>query len=65
MTTHLEYISDLKFNSSFRNMLRDLYSYGFKDRGEYAGSLSTYDKDRKRVSDFLKDYMESSLGSYF
>lgn len=60
MATHFEYISDLKFNSSFKNMLRDYYTYGFKDRSEYSVSRSTYDKDRNRLKDFLRDYMEWS-----
>ena len=58
MATHLEYISGQKFNSSFKNMLRDYYTYGFKDRAEFAGSLGTYNSDRKRLNDFLDDYME-------
>ena len=58
MGTHLEYITDQKFNSSFKNMLRDYYTYGFKDRSEYSVSRGTYDSDRKRLNDFLKDYME-------
>lgn len=60
MATHLEYISNQKFNSSFKNMLRDYYTYGFKDRSEYSVSRGTYDSDRKRLNDFLKDYMEWS-----
>ncbi|MDO4324675.1 MAG: WYL domain-containing protein [bacterium] len=60
MATHLKYISDQKFNSSFKNMLRDYYTYGFKDREEYSGSLGTYNNDQKRLNDFLKDYMEWS-----
>lgn len=60
MATHLEYITDQKFNSSFRNMLRDYYTYGFKDRADFAGSLGTYNNDRKRLNDFLGDYMEWS-----
>lgn len=60
MATHLEYISDQKFNSSFKNMLRDYYTYGFKDRVDYSGSRATYNNDRKRLNDFLKDYMEWS-----
>lgn len=60
MATHLEYITNQKFNSSFKNMLRDYYTYGFKDRSEYSVSRATYDSDRKRLNDFLKDYMEWS-----
>ena len=60
MATHLEYITNHKFNSSFKNMLRDYYTYGFKDRSEYSVSRGTYDSDRKRLNDFLKDYMEWS-----
>lgn len=60
MATHLEYISGQKFNSSFKNMLRDYYIYGFKDRADFAGSLGTYNNDRKRLNDFLSDYMEWS-----
>ena len=60
MATHLEYITNQKFNSSFKNMLRDYYTYGFKDRSEYSVSRGTYDSDRKRLNDFLKDYMEWS-----
>lgn len=58
MATHLEYISGQKFNSSFKNMLRDYYTYGFKDRADFACSLGTYNNDRKRLNDFLGDYME-------
>lgn len=54
MATHLEYITNQKFNSSFKNMLRDYYTYGFKDRSEYSVSRGTYDSDRKRLNDFLK-----------
>ena len=60
MATHLEYISGQKFNSSFKNMLRDYYTYGFKDRADFTGSLGTYNNDRKRLNDFLGDYMEWS-----
>lgn len=60
MGTHLEYISDQKFNSSFKNMLRDYYTYGFKDREDFACSRETYEADRKRLNDFLSDYMEWS-----
>ena len=60
MATHLEYITNQKFNSSFKNMLRDYYTYGFKDRSEYSVSRGTYDSDRKRLNDFLNDYMEWS-----
>lgn len=60
MATHLEYISGQKFNSSFKNMLRDYYTYGFKDRTEFTGSIGTYNKDRKRLNDFLSQYMEWS-----
>ena len=60
MATHLEFITNQKFNSSFKNMLRDYYTYGFKDRSEYSVSRGTYDSDRKRLNDFLKDYMEWS-----
>ena len=60
VTTHLEYITNQKFNSSFKNMLRDYYTYGFKDRSEYSVSRGTYDSDRKRLNDCLKDYMEWS-----
>lgn len=60
MATHLEYITGLKFNSSFKNMLRDYYTYGFKDRADFSGSLSTYNNDRKRLNDFLSDYLEWS-----
>lgn len=38
-------------------MLRDYYTYGFKDRSEYSVSRGTYDSDRKRLNDFLNDYM--------
>ena len=41
-------------------MLRDYYTYGFKDRSEYSVSRGTYDSDRKRLNDFLNDYMEWS-----
>lgn len=60
MATHLEYITGLKFNSSFKNMLRDYYTYGFKDRADFSGSLSTYNNDRKRLNDFLSDYLKWS-----
>lgn len=60
VATHLEYITNQKFNSSFKNMLRDYYTYGFKDRSEYSVSRGTYDSDRKRLNDFLNDYMEWS-----
>lgn len=43
MATHLEYITNQKFNSSFKNMLRDYYTYGFKDRSEYSVSRGTYE----------------------
>lgn len=39
-------------------MLRDYYTYGFKDRANFAGSLGTYNNDKKRLNDFLGNYME-------
>ena len=58
MSTHLEHISDIKFNSSFRNMLRDYYAYGFKEKADFAVSNSTYKNDRDRLNAILKDYMD-------
>lgn len=60
MGTHLEYISNQKFNSSFKNMLRDFYVYGFKNQDEYPNSLKTFYDDRMRLMDFLRnqDYLK-------
>ena len=35
MATHEELMTSLKFGESFRNALRDYYSYGFKKLGDY------------------------------
>ena len=34
MATHEELMTSLKFGESFRNALRDYYSYGFKKLGD-------------------------------
>ena len=60
MGTNLEYITERSFNSSFKNMLSDYYTYGFKDRNDYSGSMGTYNNNYKRLNDFLQDYMEWS-----
>lgn len=65
MGTHLEYITDRKFNSSFKNMLRDYYTRGFKESWQVAASSDarTYKNDRKRLEDFLGDYLTWSDSS--
>ena len=61
MSTHRELITALKFDESFRNALRDYYSYGFQGRSSCeAKSLGTRAADWERLNGILKDYLEWS-----
>ena len=50
-----EYIADRSFNSSFKNMLRDYYTYGFKAEEDFPGSSGTFKNYYKRLNDLLQD----------
>lgn len=55
MATH-EYIAVRSFNSSFKNTLRDYYTYGFKSKEEF----KNYDNNYGRLNNLLQDYMKWS-----
>lgn len=55
MVTH-EYIAVRSFNSSFKNTLRDYYTYGFKSKEEF----KNYDNNYGRLNNLLQDYMKWS-----
>lgn len=50
-----EYIADRSFNSSFKNMLRDYYTYGFKAEEDFPGSSGIFENNYKRLNDLLQD----------
>lgn len=50
-----EYIADRSFNSSFKNMLRDYYTYGFMAEEDFPGSSGTFENYYKRLNDLLQD----------
>lgn len=61
MATHKELITALKFDESFKNALRDYYSYGFKGLNSYDPMrVETLKKDWERLNNILYDYMEWS-----
>lgn len=55
MATH-EYIAVRSFNSSFKNTLRDYYTYGFKSKEEF----KNYNNNYGRLNNLLHDYMKWS-----
>lgn len=61
MATHEELITSLKFGESFRNALRDYYSYGFKKLGDYEKEkMQTMKNDWMRLNNILFGYLEWS-----
>ena len=59
MATHEELMTSLKFDESFRNALRDYYSYGFKRFKDYEnGKVQTLKNDWDRLNNILHDYLE-------
>lgn len=63
MATHTELMTALKFDESFKNALRDYYSYGFKGLKSYDPKRAdTLQKDWSRLNNILRDYMEWSKG---
>ncbi|MGO4948504.1 hypothetical protein ACTQ50_19480 [Blautia sp. Sow4_E7] len=60
MATHEELITALKFDQSFKDMLRDYYSYGFKNLEKDDRENQTLLADWKRLNNILMDYMEWS-----
>lgn len=61
MATHEELMTSLKFGESFRNALRDYYSYGFKKLGDYEKEkVQTIKNDWKRLNNILFDYLKWS-----
>ena len=60
MATHEELITALKFDGSFKDMVRDYYSYGFKKLEKEDKENQTLLADWKRLNNILMDYMEWS-----
>lgn len=61
MATHKELMTSLKFDESFRNALRDYYSYGFKKLEDYEKEkIQTVKNDWIRLNNILFDYLEWS-----
>lgn len=61
MGTHEELITALKFDESFKDMMRDYYSYGFKNLTfSEKSSRQTLLADWKRINNILVDYMKWS-----
>lgn len=61
MATHEELMTSLKFGDSFRNALRDYYSYGFKKLGDYEKEkVQTMKNDWMRLNNILFGYLEWS-----
>lgn len=61
MATHEELMTSLKFGESFRNALRDYYSYGFKKLGDYEKEkVQTMKNDWMRLNNILFGYLEWS-----
>ena len=61
MATHEELMTSLKFGESFRNALRDYYSYGFKKLGDYEKEkVQTIKNDWMRLNNILFDYLKWS-----
>lgn len=59
MATHEELITPLKFDESFRNALRNYYSYGFKILEDYKEEeIQTLKNDWKRLNNILSGYLE-------
>ena len=55
MATHKELLTALKFDESFKNAMRDYYSYGFKT---FKGADKTVADDWKRLNSILFDCLE-------
>ena len=61
MATHEELMTSLKFGESFRNALRDYYSYGFKKLGDYEKEkVQTIKNDWMRLNNILFGYLKWS-----
>lgn len=60
MATNEELISNLKFNPSFKNAIRDYFIYGFKGFDSYPKDNQTLEKDWKRLKNILHNCMEWS-----
>lgn len=61
MGTHEELITALKFDENFKDMMRDYYSYGFKNLTfSEKSSRQTLLADWKRINNILVDYMKWS-----
>lgn len=61
MSTHEELMTALKFDESFRNALRNYYSYGFKKVIDYdQEKLSTIKNDWERLNNLLSGYLKWS-----
>lgn len=63
MATHEELMTSLKFDESFRNALRDYYSYGFKSLNDFEKEkVQTLKNDWERLNNILYGYLEWSEG---
>lgn len=61
MAIHEELMTSLKFDESFRNALRDYYSYGFKKLEDYEKEkIQTIKNDWIRLNNILFGYLEWS-----
>ncbi|KIR01330.1 hypothetical protein P261_00144 [Lachnospiraceae bacterium TWA4] len=61
MATHKELMTPLKFDESFRNALRNYYSYGFKNlQDQESKSNKTLEDDWNRLNSILSGYMKWS-----
>ncbi|MCD8104783.1 MAG: hypothetical protein LUF35_07250 [Lachnospiraceae bacterium] len=61
MSTSAEVITAIKFDESFKNMLRDYYTYGFKRLSDYGAQRQTRYKDWQRLNSILSgNYLEWS-----
>lgn len=61
MPTHKELITSMKFDESFKNTMRDYYSYGFK---KYDFSDGTTANDWRRLKSILSDYANWNIKDY-
>ncbi len=70
MAKHDELIGAGSFDSKFKNVIRDYYTYGFKsymelqsenDKGELKPTTKTINNDWNRLNNLLKDYFEWSV----
>lgn len=53
----MAYSELIKNFNKIRGFLREFYVYGFRGREEFGKSARTYDDERRRIEDYLGDYM--------